>query len=78
MKKLFPLMFVVLFLGTTSLFAQTIEGIVQDETGPLPGVNIIEKGTNNGTSTDFEGRFSLNVKSTKGTIEVSFVGMSVR
>ena len=71
-------MFVVLFISTTSLFAQTVEGIVHDGTGPLPGVNIIEKGTENGTTTDFDGKFSLKVNSTKGVIEVSFVGMMKR
>ena len=42
-------------------FAQqrTISGTVSDESGPLPGVNVIIKGTNTGTQTDFDGRYSI-------------------
>lgn len=67
-------MFALLLLTGTSIFAQTIEGVVQDETGPLPGATVVEKGTKNGVTTDFDGKFSLNLKSTKGSIVVSFVG----
>ncbi len=45
-------------------FAQekTISGTVTDETNlPLPGVNVIVKGTSNGTQTDFDGNYSINV-----------------
>ena len=39
---------------------KSIEGIVSDNSGnPLPGVTLIIKGTNNGTSTDFDGNFNL-------------------
>jgi len=65
------LVFVVQFT-----FAQekTISGMVSDETGPLPGVSIIKKGTNNGTETDFDGKYSIQAK--EGDILVfSFVGM---
>ncbi len=61
-------------LTATSIFAQTIEGVVQDETGPLPGATVMEKGTKNGVTTDFDGRFSLKLHSSKGTIIISFVG----
>ena len=50
-------------------FAQekTISGIVSDQSGlPLPGVNIIVKGTTNGTQTDFDGKYSI--KSQTGEI----------
>ncbi len=58
-------------------FAQdkTVSGTVSDETGPLPGVNVIVKGTSNGTQTDFDGKFSL--KATTGDVLVfSYVGMT--
>ena len=72
-------MFVVFFLATTISFGQTIvEGTVVDETGALPGAAVIEKGTSNGTTTDFDGNFSLEVKETKGILQVSFVGMASR
>ena len=38
---------------------QTISGTVSDESGPLPGVNIIVKGTTNGTQTDFDGKYTI-------------------
>ena len=43
-------------------FAQekTISGIVSDESGlPLPGATVLVKGTTNGTSTDFDGKYSI-------------------
>ena len=58
-------------------FAQekTISGTVSDETGPLPGVNVIVKGTNNGTQTDFDGKFTLRA-TTGDVIVFSYVGMT--
>ena len=39
-----------------------VKGKILDENGtPLPGVSIVEKGTNNGVSTDFDGNFQINV-----------------
>ncbi|CAD0009496.1 TonB-dependent receptor [Flavobacterium salmonis] len=65
----------LLFLNTAFLFAQKeVTGIVKDKTGnPLPGVNIIEKGTSNGVSSDFEGKYSIKVKE-DATLIFSYVG----
>ena len=53
---------------------RTITGIVSDDSGILPGVTILEKGTTNGTETDFDGKYSIKVA--KGAVLVfSFVGM---
>lgn len=54
-----------------------VKGKVSDETGePLPGVNIVIKGTNIGTITDVDGYFQFNVtKNSKLTITASFIGM---
>jgi hypothetical protein len=41
----------------------TITGIVKDALGPVVGANVVEKGTTNGTVTDMEGHFSLQVSS---------------
>jgi TonB-linked SusC/RagA family outer membrane protein len=57
-------------------FAQTktISGKVSDNTGPLPGVVVIVKGTNTGTETDFDGNYSIKAK--KGAVlEFSYIGM---
>lgn len=57
-------------------FAQdrTISGTVSDESGPLPGVTILKKGTTQGTETDFDGNYSIKAK-TGDVLVFSFVGM---
>ena len=53
-----------------------IRGMVTDSNKePIPGASIIVKGTRTGTSTNIEGEFTLDVKSDKVTLEVSFIGM---
>ncbi len=52
-----------------------ITGTVVDGTGkPLPGASIVEKGTNNGTQTDFDGNFTLEVSSDNVVLTVSYIG----
>ena len=41
---------------------------------PLIGVNVLEKGTTNGTITDFDGKFSLNVSSPNAKLVISYIG----
>ena len=61
-----------------NVFAQsTIRGKVTDETGVgLPGVNILVKGTTNGTTTDAEGNYTLQLPAdgTQKTLVFSFIG----
>lgn len=73
-----------LFLIIGMALAQSIQaqetkivtGNVTDPSGvPLPGVNVQEKGTNNGTSTDFDGNFSIDVTSNNAILVFSYVGM---
>lgn len=53
----------------------TITGMIVDERGEaLIGVNVLEKGTTNGTITDFDGRFSLNLSSKYAVLVVSYIG----
>lgn len=57
---------------------KTISGKVVDETGePLPGVSVIEKGTTNGTMTDADGGFSLNVNN-ESTIIFTYIGFKTK
>lgn len=52
-----------------------ISGRVMDSTGePLIGVNILVKGTNKGTTTDFEGRFSINDIDDQAVLVLSYIG----
>lgn len=53
-----------------------VTGNVKDEEGiALPGVNVLEKGTTNGTVTDANGNYRLNVSSTRAILVFSFVGV---
>lgn len=55
--------------------AQTVSGKVTDEAGdPMPGVNILLKGTNTGTSTDINGKYSIEVPSEDAVLVFSFIG----
>lgn len=55
-------------------FQSTVTGTVTDDAGmPLPGANVVEKGTTNGTQTDFDGNFTLNVES-GATLVFSYIG----
>ena len=74
MKRLLAL---ALFLTTSTFFAQgVITGTVIDSemNSPLPGANIMVVGSTNGTVTDFDGNFTLEVKKGTGEIEISFIG----
>ena len=53
---------------------RTVSGTVLDDSGvPLPGVNVIEQGTSNGTQTDFEGNYTLHVNGGRELV-YSYVG----
>ena len=50
-----------------------------DKTGfPLPGANVMEKGTSNGAITDLDGNFSLTVSKKGVTLTVSFMGYTAK
>ncbi|PQB09078.1 hypothetical protein BST83_01380 [Polaribacter filamentus] len=52
-----------------------INGVVKDSKGmTLPGASVLEKGTYNGTQSDFDGNFSLAIKDLNATLVVSFLG----
>ncbi|MBD0835682.1 SusC/RagA family TonB-linked outer membrane protein [Aestuariibaculum suncheonense] len=73
------LLFVFLLLMVMSSLSanaqvKTVTGTVVDEIGmPLPGVNLVEKGTKNGASTDFDGNFSIQV-TPESVLVLSFMG----
>ena len=74
-------LFFLNFLLSNTMFAQSnvIEGKITDAAGlSLPGVNIQEKGTKNGTSTDFEGSFKINVTSSKAVLVISYLGFQTQ
>ena len=56
-----------------------VSGIVRDENNsPFPGVNILIKGTTTGTSTDVNGRYSLDVENGDAILVFSFVGYTTQ
>ena len=57
----------------------TITGVVSDQNDqPLPGANILEKGTLNGTQSDFDGKFSLEVTNQNAVLVVSYLGFTTQ
>lgn len=77
LKNLKKLLIVLGFLVSTTSYAQIISlsgSVTDSSTGePLPGVTVVEKGTTNGTITNFEGNYTLKVE--KGVVvQFSYVG----
>ena len=73
-QKRFLLCFLSLLLSTIMYAQSTITGNVTDETGEaVIGCTVLEKGTSNGTITDFDGNFTLQVQAGK-TLVFSYVG----
>lgn len=74
-QKLISLAVAMLFCAVSFAQEKTITGLVSDLSGPLPGANVVVKGTTRNTQTDFDGKYSIKAK--KGeTLEFSFVGYS--
>ncbi len=60
-------------------FPLAISGRITDDTGePVPGVNVLEKGTTNGTTTDGNGNFTLEVSNQSAVIVFSFIGFATQ
>lgn len=74
------LLSLVFAMSTSMMFAQIhITGTVTDAGGgSLIGVNVIEKGTVNGTITDIDGNFTLNVASSNSILVFSYVGFTTQ
>ena len=73
-SNLFLLLILLLSFSAVSAQNISVKGVVVDNSNePMIGVSILEKGTSNGTVTDLDGNFSLNVKSGSYLI-VSYVG----
>ncbi|SFT12397.1 TonB-dependent Receptor Plug Domain [Zhouia amylolytica] len=78
MKTIYNWIFTAVFtLVATAAFSQgTVTGTVIDGefNEPLPGANVMVKGTSNGASTDFNGQFSIDVSGNSGTLVITYVG----
>jgi hypothetical protein len=80
MKRFLLLSVVICSFLATSVMAQekTISGrVTAEETGaPIPGVNVILKGTTVGTVSDIDGNYKLNVPAEGGILVYSFIGLA--
>ena len=62
-------------LSTGSWAQKQVTGVVLDEDNvPLPGASVLEKGTNNGVVSDFDGNFAISVSEDNATLVVSYIG----
>jgi len=79
MKKEFFKRFLLLLtlMLSAGIYAQNVTGTVTSEDGPLPGATILVKGTSQGTSSDFDGNFSIEVPA-DGVLVVSYVGFTTQ
>ena len=77
MSRFRLLFFMILFpMLAIRVYAQneTVFGVINDMNGePVIGASVLEKGTNNGTITDLDGKFSLNVRK-NATLVISYIG----
>ncbi|MFA8433756.1 MAG: SusC/RagA family TonB-linked outer membrane protein [Marinifilaceae bacterium] len=80
-KSLFSLL-ILCFIGLQSVLAQTreVSGVVTsaDDGLSIPGTSVFVKGTSVGTTTDFDGKYSLKVPEDAKTLVFSFVGMTTQ
>ena len=74
------LLFLLLLLPLSVLAQSTVSGVVSDKSSgqPLPGVNVIIKGTSKGTTTDFDGKYVLSNVTSGEVIEFSYVGFTTQ
>jgi iron complex outermembrane receptor protein len=77
MEKLKLLLLALFFGFSINTWAQKIDvsGVVLDDKGiPLPAANVLEKGTSNTVTTDFDGKFRISVSNKNATLVFSFIG----
>ncbi|MDT0643570.1 TonB-dependent receptor [Zunongwangia sp. F363] len=69
-------LFFLIFSFAANAQTSTVTGTVTDETGPVPGVTVLVKGTSNGTTTDFDGNYSISNVPADATLQFSFIGFT--
>ncbi|MEX0996339.1 MAG: TonB-dependent receptor [Flavobacteriaceae bacterium] len=76
MKK--QLLFLFLMVSSLGFSQGVVTGkiLAGESNQPLAGASVIEAGTSNGTITDFDGNFTLNVSSNSGALEISYLGFN--
>jgi len=77
MEKLKLLLLAFFFVLSFNTWAQKTEvsGIILDDKGlPLPAANVLEKGTTNSVTTDFDGKFKFSASNKNATLIISYIG----
>jgi len=78
-KPYYIFSFLVFFFICLATSAQkgVVSGVLEDESGPLPGATVLVKGTANGTETDFDGNYSITCQ-VGDILQFIFIGMATR
>jgi len=75
-KKILSLLFLFAIFVSSALAQRTVTGIVSDDSGdPLPGVTVVILGTSQGSVSDQNGNFSIDVPDENAILRFSFIGM---
>ncbi len=69
---------VLLIIGGSAYAQNTVSGTVSDLNGPVPGVNIIVKGTSNGAQSDFDGNYTIEDVDSNATLVFSYIGYTTQ
>ncbi len=69
---------ILLVMGGSAYAQLTVSGTVSDSSGPVPGVNIIVKGTSNGAQSDFDGNYTLNEVANDAILVFSYLGYATQ
>lgn len=73
------LMFLLVFISGNMMFAQiTVTGVISDANGPVPGVNVLVRGTSNGAVSDFDGNYTISNVPEDATLIFSYVGFQTK
>lgn len=73
-NKIKQLASLLLIISQVAFAQKVIRGTISDSNGPLPGANVIEQGSTNGVSTDFDGNYEITVANDATGLEISFTG----
>tara|TARA_R110002051_G_scaffold87713_4_gene154487 strand:- start:30405 stop:33491 length:3087 start_codon:yes stop_codon:yes gene_type:complete len=70
---------ILLLMLCTGVNAQiTVSGTISEASGPIPGANVVLKGTTNGASADFDGKYTLTNIPSNGVLVISSIGYQTK
>lgn len=64
----------IILVSSFASAQQSVSGSISDGDGPLPGVTIVEKGTDNGVSSDFDGNYTITTTNQDAVLIFSYIG----